>query len=147
MAVLGWCSYKCYQICQNMERDITVWSSASRHLRMNMLIRRIPITTQTGYMLEPLATLTGCDHSSPFRPCVEDLYRQERVAGLRFTDEYGNLDIQLQLLSLYHFKLATNKSNHYCFHCEPQEQVLTAVYCIKVLMKPPKLRGLSCPVN
>lgn len=65
--------------CQNMERDITVWSSASRHLRMNMLIRPIPITTQTGYMLEPLATLTGCDHSSPFRLCVEDLYRQERV--------------------------------------------------------------------
>ena len=112
-----------------------------------MLIRPIPITTQTGYMLEPLATLTGCDHSSPFRLCVEDLYRQERVVCLRLTDEYGNLDIQLQLLSLYHFKLATNKSNHYVFQCEPQEQVLKAVYCIKVLMKPPKHRGLSCPVG
>lgn len=55
-----------------------------------MLIHPIPITTQTGYMLEPLATLTGCDNSSPFRLCVEDLYRQERVVVLRFTDEYGN---------------------------------------------------------
>ena len=40
--------------CENIEVDITVWSSAPRHSKLNMLIHSIPISKQTVYMWESL---------------------------------------------------------------------------------------------
>ena len=78
-----------------------------------MLIRPIVITNID--WMWPLKSLL------PVRS--QDLYRQvERVVCLRFTNEYGSFNMQLQRVRLYHFNVAvTNKSTHLFCNVNPNK--------------------------